>query len=100
MSFRGECAAVRVVVQPRVGGWVQRPYQIRGSTAVAAADFQYLFAAQIRLGRGAVVKLDAVPVGLILRGQRQSHRRILLVAPVEKDDVFFLPPAADQGVPV
>src|SRR5271166_1529006 len=100
MSFLGECHAVRVVVQPGVGGRAQRPYQIRGSTAVSGADLQHLFAAEIRLGRRAVVKLDAVPVGLILRGQRQSQRRIFLIAPVEKGDVFVFPPAADQGVPV
>src|ERR1700761_3033381 len=100
MSFLGECDAVRVVVQPGVGGRLQRPYQIRGSTAVSGADLQDLFAAEIRLGRRAVVELDAVPVGLILRGQRQSQRRIFLIAPVEKGDVFVLPPAGDQGVPV
>src|SRR5271165_7006214 len=77
MSFLGECHAVRVVVQPGVGGRAQRPYQIRGSTAVSGADLQHLFAAEIRLGRRAVVKLDGVPVGLILRGQRLSQRRLI-----------------------
>jgi hypothetical protein len=60
---------------------------------VAAADLQCLFAAEIRLGRRAVVKLDAVPVGLIRRSQRQVHRRIFLIAPVEKEDVVLIPPA-------
>ena len=41
-----------------------------------------------RLSRRAMVQLDAVPVGLIGRRQRQAHRRILFIAVVETHDVF------------
>ena len=48
---------------------------------------KHLFAAEIRLGRRAVVELDAEPVGLVGRRQRQGHRRILLIAQVEEHHV-------------
>ena len=67
---------------------------------MAAADLQYLFAVEIRLRCRAVVELDAEPVGLIGRRQRQGHRRVLLVAVVEAREVFRIEPAAQKGVPV
>ena len=42
LSAKGD--AVRVEVQARVGGRVQRALEVGGSTAVAAADLQNLFA--------------------------------------------------------
>lgn len=56
---------VRVEVQARVGGGLQRAGEVGGSVAVAAADLSHLFAAEVDLGRGLVVKLDGVPVGLV-----------------------------------
>jgi hypothetical protein len=47
-----------------------------------------------------VVELDAVPVGFVRRVQRQAQRRILLIAPVEKDIVVLGPPASNKGIPV
>ena len=67
---------------------------------MAAADLQYLFAVEIRLGRHAVVELDTEPVGLIGRRQRQGHRRVLLVAEVETREVFRIEPAGQKGIPV
>ena len=67
---------------------------------MAATDLQYLFAAEIRLCCRAVVELDAVPVALIGRRERQPHRRILLIAVVEQKDVLRIPPAGQEGIPV
>ena len=77
----GEGDAVGVEVQSGVGGRVQRLHQVGTAAAVAAAGLQHLLAAEIGLRRGAVVELDAVSVGLVLRGQRQTHRRDPLRSP-------------------
>jgi hypothetical protein len=50
---------------------------------MAGADLQYLFAADIGLGCRAVVELDALPIALRFIAERQIHRRIFFVAPVE-----------------
>src|SRR6185503_421752 len=78
----------------------QCAHKVGGSAAVAAADLQYLFAAEIRLRCRAVVELDAEPAALIGRRQRQCHWRILLIAVVEKNDVLRIPPAGEERVPV
>jgi hypothetical protein len=59
-------------------------HEVRGSAAVAATDLEYPFAGEVRLGRRAVVELDAEPVGLVGRRQWQCHRRILFVAVAEE----------------
>jgi hypothetical protein len=55
MPLSTKSDAFCVEVQPGVGGRAQRARKVRGSTAVAATDLQYLFAAEICLGRRAVV---------------------------------------------
>ena len=57
---------------------------------MAATDLQHPFAAEIHLGRRAVVELNGVPVGLVGRRQRYSHRRILLVAGVEEHQIVVV----------
>ena len=80
---------------------MQRAHQVGGSAAVPAADFQHFFAAEIDLGCGLVVELNAAPVGLVGLLERQTHRRIFLVAPVQEDDIL-LPdkPTGHEGIPV
>src|SRR3954447_4274984 len=91
----------RVEVQPRVGGGMHRPYKVGGSAPMATADFQHFLAAEIDLACGLVVELNAAPVGLVGLVERQTHRRVFLVAPVQEDDVL-LPdePTGHQGIPV
>jgi hypothetical protein len=50
---------------------------------VTGADLQYVLAADIGLGSRAVIELDAIPIALRFVAQRETHRRIFLVAPVE-----------------
>ncbi|MDT7761552.1 MAG: hypothetical protein QOC63_972 [Mycobacterium sp.] len=53
------------------------------SAAVAATEFQHLFAAETHQSCRAVVLPDAEPVWLVGLRQWQCHRRIILVAVVE-----------------
>jgi hypothetical protein len=64
----------------------------RRSATVAATDLQDPLAGEIGLGRRAVIELDAVPVGLVGRRQRHRHRRLLLVAQVQKRHVISAVP--------
>jgi hypothetical protein len=100
MPLSAKSDAVCVVVQPSVGSRTQRAHTVRGSTAVAAADLENLFATEIRLGRREVVELNPEPVGFIGRRKRQAHRRILLIAVVEKNDVLRIEPTSQKGIPV
>jgi hypothetical protein len=65
---------------------------------VTAADLQYTFAAEVCLRGRAVVQLDEEPIGLVGGRKRQSHRRILLVAVVEEDDIVGAEPASDGAI--
>ena len=70
---------------------------------MAGTALQDLLAGEVDavLGRGLVVELDAVPVGLVGRVERQAQWRVLLVAPVQELDVVLLvQPLGHQGVPV
>src|SRR3981189_1198274 len=68
---------------------------------MATTNFQHVFAAEINLGRRLVVELNAEPVRFIGLVQRQTHRRGLLVAPVQEDDIVILPePTGHEGIPV
>ncbi|BBY06274.1 hypothetical protein MNVI_15920 [Mycobacterium noviomagense] len=62
-----------------------------------AADFQYLFATEIDLGRHAVVELNTEAVGLVGRLQRKGHRRIFLVAKVHEHQIITAE-AGDEGI--
>ena len=79
---------------------MQGAHEVRGSAAVAATDLQHPFAAEIRLGRRAVVQVDVGSVGLVGRLQRQGHRRILLIGPVDEHKFVGTEPACHQRVPV
>ena len=79
---------------------MQGAHEIRGSAAVAATGFQHPFAAEIHLGRRAVVELDEISVGLVGRRQRHGDRRILLVAVVEEQPVIVAEQASLGGEPV
>ena len=53
------------------------------------------------LGRGLVVELNAVPVGLVGRVEGQAQWRVLLVAPVQElNIVVLIQPLGHQRVPV
>src|SRR5882757_6326405 len=82
----------RVQVEPRVGGWFQSAGEVGGPASVTGTDLQHPLAAEIGLGRRAVVELDGKPVWLVRRRQRQSHRRIFLVTVIEE-----LPVPCDQA---
>ena len=93
----------RVEVQTGVGGRLQRAGQVRGAAAMAGAALQHLLAGEVDavLGRGLVVELDAVPVRLVGRVERQTQWRVLLVAPVQELNIVLLvQPLGHQGVPV
>ena len=79
---------------------MQGPHEVRDSTAMAATDLQHPFAAEIRLSRRAVVELNGEPVGLVQLCQRHDHRRILLVGPVEEQNVVVAKPTGEVGVKV
>lgn len=90
----------RIQVQPRVGGGVQGAHQVGGSAAVTATDLQDALAAEVHLGRRAMVELDTGPIGFVGRRQRQRHRRLFLVTVIEEYDVLGAQPAGGQGVEV
>ena len=100
VSFLAKLDTGLVQVQPRVGGRLQGAHEVRGSAAVAATDLQHPFAAQIRLGRRAVVQVDVGSVGLVGRLQRQGHRRILFIGPVDEHNFVGTEPTCHQRVPV
>lgn len=79
---------------------MQRACEVRGSAAVSATDLQHLLAAQIDLGRGAVVQVDVGSVGLVGCLQWQVHRRIFLIGPVDEHDFVVTESARHQRVPV
>lgn len=96
--FPAEVDTRRVQVQTRIGGRVQGAHKVRGSAAVPATDLEHLLATKINLGRCAVIELDAKPVGLIGRRQRQGHRRILLVGPVDEQRFIGAHQAGSYGI--
>ena len=65
VSFSAKVDAGRVPVQSGVGGRVHGAHEVVGSAAVAATDLQHPLAAEIHLGRSAVVQLDTEPVGFV-----------------------------------
>ena len=71
--------------------------KVGGAAAVAAADLEHVFAAQIRLSGGAVIELNKEPVRFVGLRQRQCHRRILLVAIVEEQPVIIAEQAGLGG---
>jgi hypothetical protein len=68
---------------------------------MTTTDFQHVFAAEINLGRRLVVELNAEPVRLVRLVERWADRRVLLVAPVQENNIVILPePTGHQGIPV
>ena len=93
VPFSAERNPGRVEVQPRIRDRAQGAHEVRSAAPVAATDLKDLCAREIRLGRRGVVELDVVPVGLVGRHERQTHRRILLIAQIEKQDIIRVEPA-------
>jgi hypothetical protein len=73
-----------IQIQRRVIFWPKRSRKIRSAAAVAAAHFQNIFPAQINLRCDMMIQLDARAVRLVVRRERNVHRRIFLVSIVEK----------------
>ena len=66
---------------------------------MAATDLKHLFTAQIDLGGGLVIQLNAIPIRLVGFVEREAQRRVLLVAVVEKGDLFRIQSASQERVP-
>ncbi len=65
-----------------------------------ATNLEHPFSSEIRLASHSVVELNRVPVRLIGFRQRQGHRRVFLVAPVEEDRIFIAQKPAVEAIPI
>ena len=99
MTPPAELNATRIEIEAGVARRSERPREPRSTAAMAAANFQNIFPAQIDLRGDVVIELNAGAVRLVRGIEWQRTWRIFLESVVQEQDVVFAQTTREEGIP-
>src|SRR5271155_5075550 len=99
MTLLAKANAGGIQIERGVTLRLQGARQVAGAAAVAAAHFEYIFAAQFHLRGDVMIKLDPGAIRFVSLCQRDSHRRFFVVGVVEKENFFAVQPPGQKWIP-